>query len=329
MSNISAINPATGLPYPAGGAVPGSPQAPNPEYQPGGSCNYPYGQCTYGVALKYPVFFKMACMGNGCQWWGNAQARGWYTSSKPYVGSVVCYACNLPGSGGDGHVAVVTQVDPDGTFWVYEWNWEVGDGPDPSPRHVTSMAYVQGFFSPPGAAGPTTGNTATAAPATGARGLACQYPVKIPSVQIAGQSVGGWNICMDGLIGVLAIGGGIAIMALAAFVAVKPRAERAAGAVTRDVGIATAQPEVAAASLAASPAAQEVQQRQRRSPTANHLSVQEQETRRHLMATGYSSVQATRGAQMAGSKGTATERLAAGLRALGSDVRQFSPGAAR
>lgn len=313
------INPATGLPYAAGGAVPGSPQAPNPDYQPGGSCSYPEGQCTWGVAQTYPVFFKMACMGNGCQWWGNAQSRGWGTSSKPFVGAVVCYACNLPGSGGDGHVAVVTAVHSDGTFDVHEYNWTTPLGPDT--RHVTSMAYIQGFFSPPGGPVPGTGSNPTnALPATGARGLPCQYALSIPGIPAGNLgTIGGWNICMDGLIGVIAIAGGIIIVAIAGFMAIKPHAERAAGAAATVAGTVSGQPEVAAAGeMAEQQGNAELQQRARRSPTANHLSVQEQQTRRNLMATGYSSVQATRGARMAGSTGTPEERLTRGLRSLGA-----------
>lgn len=327
MGNMpTAINPATGLPYAAGGAVgggTGTNQAPNPEYTPGGSCSYPFGQCTYGVALQYPILNKTACLGNACQWWSAAQNNGWYTSSKPYQGAVVVYACDLPGSGGDGHVAVVTSVASDGTFTVSEWNWTNPDGPDT--RTVTSMSYIQGFFSPPGVSGPTTSNAAPAPPATGARGLACQYAVTIPGWNVNGPAnignftIGGWNICMDGLIGVLAIGGGILIMALAGFLAAKPYAEKAAGQAAKVGGVVSGQPEVAeAGEIAEERGQQQIQQRRTRTTTAAHLSVQEQETRRNLMATGYSSVQATRGARMAGSTGSAQERLTRGLRSLGA-----------
>lgn len=328
---ITPINPATGLPYPAGGAVgggTGTNQAPNPSYTPSGSCTYPFGQCTYGVSLKYPILNKMPCLGNACNWWSAAQNNGWLVSSKPYVGAIVVYACNLPGSGGYGHVAVVETVNNDGTFTVYEWNWEVTDGPDTTPRTVTSLSYIQGFFSPPGVAGPNTVNqpASNAPPATGARGLACQYPVTIPGMPINlgpySTTLGGWNICMDGLIGVLAIGGGILIMAFAGFMAAKPYAEKAVGGATKDVGAATGQPEVAMAGEAVEAQGQaqvaQRQQRRQRSTTAQHLSVQEQETRRNLMSTGYSSVQATRGARAAGSQGTAQDRLTRGLRSLGS-----------
>jgi len=305
---------------------------------PSGSCEQGIpGQCTELVAKTYPVLNHVPCMGNACQWWGKAQSWGWYSSSNPYVGAVAVWDCGLSGSGGAGHVAIVTTVHNDGTFIVTEENWRGFDVVDT--RTVTDRQHISGFFSPPG--GPVPGSLlspggsqgAVTGPATGARGLRCQFGIQIPQIPLGPATLGPWAVCLDGLIGVLAVAGGIGIIVLGVVLAVRKPAERAAGRATTAVGAATGQPEVMAAGSAVE--AQGQQQASQRAPrstgqrvgaggatrtprrtTRSRESVQVQETHRILQGMGYSSVQAARGAAAAGSTGSREERVRRGLRAL-------------
>lgn len=320
-------------------------------------CSYDTGQCTGYVAMvRYPqVGRDYACLGNACQWWEAAAANGWQRSSTPTEGAVPVWDCTLPGSQGFGHVAVVEQVYPDGTFMVSERNWTGYDITDQ--RKVTDRAHLLGFIRVPGA--PYAGGAVQgaqdlqAAPATGARGLACLYAWKTPSWKIGPWDVGQQTVCFDGLVGSVAWFAGLSLIAVALVLA----ARRPVGAALEGAGAATGQPELVAAGAVArsgspqrmgrettraarttrrpQPVAVGAQQagaveprqarvraperaRAVRQPSSDRLSVQEQETYRALRGLGYTSVQSRRGARHAGSQGAQPERVRRALQNLGS-----------
>jgi surface antigen len=74
-----------------------------------GSNGYDFGYCTWYVATQISV---PANWGNAATWAYYAAASGWNVSIKPTVGAV---AQTAAAAGGEGHVAVVDAVSPDGS----------------------------------------------------------------------------------------------------------------------------------------------------------------------------------------------------------------------
>lgn len=101
--------------------------------------SYSWGECTYWVALHFPV---PPYLGNAAEWWQSAAAHGLQEAAAPAQGDVVVY-----GAGGGysdmGHVAYVLQVNPDGSFVVSEMNY-LGLGI--VDQRTSSMADVEGFI---------------------------------------------------------------------------------------------------------------------------------------------------------------------------------------
>ena len=106
--------------------------------------SYIWGQCTAFVAQT--LGWIPAGLGNAGDWVNNAQIKGYAISNTPVAGSAVVYS---PGGGYSpyGHVAVVEQVLPDGSFLVAEQNYK---GPGITDERVSTMAGVSGFILPPG-----------------------------------------------------------------------------------------------------------------------------------------------------------------------------------
>lgn len=158
---------------------------------------YTWGNCTYYVATRFPNIY--AWLGDAHNWIGNAQKRGYTILSKPAPDTVVVYG---PGNGYSslGHVAVVESVNPDGSFQVSEMNYT---GFDMIDQRRSTMKGVVGFIVPPGSSyKPTTAVAAQAfSAATNSAGCVT-----------GGPNLFGAQICMDGLVGMLAIAGGGLLM---------------------------------------------------------------------------------------------------------------------
>ncbi|HET9098034.1 MAG TPA: LysM peptidoglycan-binding domain-containing protein [Candidatus Saccharimonadales bacterium] len=73
-----------------------------------GSNGYDYGYCTWYVATQIPV---PSNWGNASSWAYYASMSGWNVSLAPTVGSI---AQTANAAGGEGHVAIVDAVSPDG-----------------------------------------------------------------------------------------------------------------------------------------------------------------------------------------------------------------------
>jgi len=84
--------------------IPSKPSAVNP---------FPWGQCTYWVASHRYVPWN----GNAIQWWSAAQRYGQPEGQVPVVGAIAVY-----GGTYYGHVALVTQVLPNGSWQQSEMN---------------------------------------------------------------------------------------------------------------------------------------------------------------------------------------------------------------
>jgi surface antigen len=83
---------------------------------------YDYGYCTWYVATQVPV---PANWGNASTWAYYASLSGWHVSTAPSVGSI---AQTAAAAGGEGHVAIVTAVNPDGSIQVRDMNGIAGWG---------------------------------------------------------------------------------------------------------------------------------------------------------------------------------------------------------
>ncbi len=100
----------------SGGVGGGFPWGTAPIY---GSNGYDYGYCTWYVATQVPV---PANWGNASTWAYYARMSGWNVSSAPRVGDIA------QKGGGEGHVAIVTGVNADGTVQVRDMNGFAGWG---------------------------------------------------------------------------------------------------------------------------------------------------------------------------------------------------------
>lgn len=80
---------------------------------------YDYGYCTWYVATQVPV---PANWGNASTWAYYARLSGWGVSQTPTVGAIA------QRGGGEGHVAIVVGVNPDGSVTVRDMNGFAGWG---------------------------------------------------------------------------------------------------------------------------------------------------------------------------------------------------------
>lgn len=80
---------------------------------------YDYGYCTWYVATQINV---PANWGNASTWAYYARLSGWNVSSTPTVGAIA------QRGGGEGHVGIVTAVNPDGTIVMRDMNGFAGWG---------------------------------------------------------------------------------------------------------------------------------------------------------------------------------------------------------
>lgn len=92
---------------------------------------YDYGYCTWYVATQINV---PGNWGNASTWAYYARLSGWNVSSTPTVGAIA------QKGGGEGHVAIVTGVNPDGSVVVRDMNGFAGWG------RVGTGTVSSGFF---------------------------------------------------------------------------------------------------------------------------------------------------------------------------------------
>ncbi len=102
-----------------------------------GSNGYDFGYCTWYVASQIPV---PSNWGNASSWAFYARASGWNVSQAPAVGAIA------QKGGGEGHVAIVIGVNPDGSVLIKDMNgfagWgRVGTG-------TVSAGFFQNYITP-------------------------------------------------------------------------------------------------------------------------------------------------------------------------------------
>jgi surface antigen len=97
---------------------------PPPGYSGTGNRFY-YGQCTYWAAMRYHALTGkwVPWLGNANQWHYGALNSGWIASSTPKMHSILVMQAGVQGAGWYGHVAIVEQINPDGSVVTSNWNW--------------------------------------------------------------------------------------------------------------------------------------------------------------------------------------------------------------
>lgn len=103
-----------------------------------GTGRFPFGQCTYYVATRRQVSW----IGNGGEWFRNAQAAGRPVGSKPLPGSIMVSFEGNP----LGHVSYVDSVNPDGSFVISEMNYLGQWGKVTSRTVHLGQFYIVGFI---------------------------------------------------------------------------------------------------------------------------------------------------------------------------------------
>lgn len=98
---------------------------------------FPYGYCTYYVAQKRFIPWS----GNAISWLSNARAYGYETGDTPRVGAIVA----TTEGGATGHVAMVDQVNSDGTITISEMNYR-GFGVISSRTISVSYGAIMGYI---------------------------------------------------------------------------------------------------------------------------------------------------------------------------------------
>lgn len=85
---------------------------------------YQFQQCTWWVANRWKMLGLHVDhhMGNGVDWAASAKKHGYPTGDTPRLGAIVSMSGGVLGAsaGPYGHVAVVEQIDSDGSIWVSE-----------------------------------------------------------------------------------------------------------------------------------------------------------------------------------------------------------------
>lgn len=97
----------------------------NPNHDTGDIGNaYEFSQCTWWVYVRrhqlgLPVGSHF---GNGCQWAASARSYGYWVDNTPrHVGDIIVFAAGQEGSDSYyGHVAIVEQINPDGSIVTSE-----------------------------------------------------------------------------------------------------------------------------------------------------------------------------------------------------------------
>lgn len=156
---------------------------------------WPQGQCTWRVAMYYMIPWS----GNAMTWADGARSVGWTVGYTPHVGDIAVFQPGDNGALGDGHVAVVTAINGDGTYTQYEQNVTFGTA---APDYRTAMMGTgTQFITPPVSARTdqfdTLFNNSQGIPGGASSTLAvAQHPATTAGVSpldIIGALPGPWN----------------------------------------------------------------------------------------------------------------------------------------
>lgn len=102
------------------------------------------GECTWFVYAVRKDELPTPGKGNAFKWFKICQEAGYEVGSEPKVGSIAVWNENV--AGGYGHVAFVIQVNPDGSFEVWDSNWSPNLDHKIRHRKITDRKNLTGFI---------------------------------------------------------------------------------------------------------------------------------------------------------------------------------------
>lgn len=185
---------------------------------------YPGGECTWLCWHWYHLVQQIDLppnLGNANQWITSAHRQGWTVDQEPQVGKIAAWGAQYPPFG---HVAIVSDLQPDGSYTVKEMNFTYmsADNAGRVDCRVPDVA-PDGFITPTGATvggGGSTGNSildALAGPAAGIAssieraGLYVQAELMTAeekAISVAMMIGGGGIMAGGGILGALTVAGG-------------------------------------------------------------------------------------------------------------------------
>lgn len=179
---------------------------------------YPQGQCTWGAAQMCPCLGNVSQygnFGNGGDWFSHAQSIGLPTSQAPQVGWLASFSVD-GWPDGPGDVGLIVSVNPDNTVTRYGTNWHL-DG-SWSYDKVSTNSIIGTFKAPCACTGGnvTYSQTGQAQGAGNCATFSWQLNVGPLNTQ--------W--CFDGVIGMLAVAGGLLIIAVGLVVMILAASQR-------------------------------------------------------------------------------------------------------
>jgi len=173
-----------------------------------------WGQCT-AFAAEVASWVQGSVQGNAENWLASGAAAGLPTSKTPAPGDIAVFSSGFPGSGGAGHVAVVTGVNGSGDEFSVEQGNVQGVDVASAGEYSTSNPYLEGFLEPPsrvdtgetlialsdvtGAANSPAGSAAAAAAA--ASSSSSGSTGSSVGAQLGSQAVSGVTGMLDSLVG--------------------------------------------------------------------------------------------------------------------------------
>lgn len=102
------------------------------------------GECTWFVYAVREDKLPTPGKGDAWKWYEICKNAGYAVGTEPKVGSIAVWNQNV--AQGHGHVAFVTEVNPDGSFEVWDSNWSRDLDHKVRHRRVTSQANLTGFI---------------------------------------------------------------------------------------------------------------------------------------------------------------------------------------
>jgi surface antigen len=114
------------------------------------SNHFYYGQCTYWAAMRYHELTGswVPWLGNADQWVAGAANNGWVVSNTPKLHSIIVLQPYVQGAGYYGHVAIVEQINSNGSVLTSNWNWAGSWGATTdvmfSPGYGVNFVYMPG-----------------------------------------------------------------------------------------------------------------------------------------------------------------------------------------
>lgn len=187
---------------------------------------YTPGNCTWWVDHLAPWIDQYGNFGDAHNWISHARSQSLQISSQPQPGEIAVWDASSPGSGGYGHVALVTGVQQNGLPIVSEMNYKGLGITDTRNVDASNAHYLIGYIVPPSQAMSTSSIAA-----------AGSAPQNATLADLSGTTSSGWSV---GPFQVLSGSGvhkflftlsGVALLGIGVWILFRKEADRALAAI--------------------------------------------------------------------------------------------------